>query len=54
MRRLVQLAKDGRFERQITDVVPNGEQPVGLWVDEAGGRALILTESRLQAVQFPQ
>jgi hypothetical protein len=54
MRRLVQLAKDGRFERQITDVFPNGEQPVGLWVDEAGGRALILTESRLQAVQFPQ
>jgi hypothetical protein len=54
LRRLVQLAKDGHFERQIMDVFPKGEQPVGLWVDEAGGRALILTESRLQAVQFPQ
>ncbi|MGH2355374.1 MAG: hypothetical protein ACRDJN_27510, partial [Chloroflexota bacterium] len=49
-RRVVQLAKSGPFERQVREVFPAGEHPRGLWVDEATGRALVLTDQRLQEV----
>jgi hypothetical protein len=52
LRRLVQLRKDGQFERQVADVFPPGEEPRALWVDEPAGRALVLTDRRLQEVSF--
>jgi hypothetical protein len=52
LRRVVQLAKDGRFERQALHAFAAGEQPRGLWVDELAGRALVLTDRRLQEVRF--
>jgi hypothetical protein len=51
-RRLVQLSKDGAFERQVTEVFPIGEHPRGLWVEEGSSRAVILTDRRLQEVSF--
>ncbi|HEV2124487.1 MAG TPA: hypothetical protein VGW38_17170, partial [Chloroflexota bacterium] len=51
-RRLVRFAKDGRYESQVAEVFPAGEHPRGLWVDEPNGRALILTDVRLQEVVF--
>jgi hypothetical protein len=51
-RRLLRLAKDGRFETQVTEVFGIGEHVRGLWVDESSGRALILTDQRLQEVAF--
>ncbi len=53
-RSLVQLSKDGTSARRVLDVFPVGEHPVGLWVDEPGGRALILTDARLQDVTLPK
>ncbi len=49
-RRLVRLGKDGRVTGQVLEVFRIGEQPRGLSVDEAAGRALVLTDSRLQEV----
>ena len=43
----------GRFERQVGNVFRAGEQPRGLWVDEAAGRALVLTDAHLQEVTLP-
>jgi hypothetical protein len=52
LRRVVQLRKDGQFERQVLNVFPTGEVARALWVDEPAGRALVLTERRLQEVSF--
>jgi hypothetical protein len=49
-RRLVQLSRTGRVEREIPDVTAPSDPVHGLWVDEPAGRALIVTESRLQEV----
>jgi hypothetical protein len=53
-RRLVQIGKDGQFQREVPNVYPDGETPRGLWVDEPGGRALILTTGRVQEVSLGQ
>jgi hypothetical protein len=47
-RRLVQLGKDGRVESQVLEIFPSGEQPRGLWVDEPGRRAFVITDRRVQ------
>lgn len=52
-RRVIQLSKEGQFERQIKEAFPIGEVPRGLWVDEATGRVLLLTSQRLQELVFP-
>ena len=51
-RRLLRLTKGGEFESQVMEVVPVGDQARGLWVDEPGRRALILTDRRLQEIGF--
>ena len=51
-RRLLRLTKDGQLESQVAEVLSPGEFPRGLWVDEPGRRALILTDRRLQEIGF--
>jgi hypothetical protein len=53
-RSLVQLSKDGKAARRGADAFPAGEHPLGLWVDEGAGRALVLTDARLQDVPLPR
>jgi hypothetical protein len=50
VRRLLQFARGGQLEREVRDVTMAGDPFRGLWVDEAGNRALVLTEQRLQEV----
>jgi hypothetical protein len=49
-RRLLRLTRGGQLEREVRDVTLAGDPFRGLWVDEAGNRALLLTEQRLQEV----
>ena len=49
-RRLLKLAKTGQLEAAVPDVIPIGEHVRGLWVEEAGRRALVLTDRRLREV----
>jgi hypothetical protein len=49
-RRLVQFGKNGTYERQVPEAFPVGDDPRGLWVDEASGRVLLLTDQRLMEV----
>ncbi|HET7772075.1 MAG TPA: hypothetical protein VFN74_25100, partial [Chloroflexota bacterium] len=49
-RRLLKLAKTGQLEQSVPDAIPLGEHARGLWVDETGRRALVLTDRRLQEV----
>jgi hypothetical protein len=52
-RRVVQLAKDGEFEREVREAFPVGEVPRGLWVDTATGRGLLLTDQNLFEFVMP-
>ncbi|MGI8423232.1 MAG: hypothetical protein ACR2NO_03830 [Chloroflexota bacterium] len=49
-RRILKATKSGQFEAETPDVFPIGEHAYGLWVDETGLRALVLTDRRLQEV----
>ncbi|HEX2517243.1 MAG TPA: hypothetical protein VH257_21245, partial [Chloroflexota bacterium] len=52
-RRLLQLSREGVLQGQVRDVAAAGDPAQGLWVDEGAGRALLLTEQRLQEVPLP-
>ena len=52
-RRMLRLNKDGVFEGEVSGVIAPGEIARGLWVDEAGKRALVLTTQRLALVTPP-
>jgi hypothetical protein len=52
-RRLLRLDKSGRLTGQVPDLYPAGESACGLWVGEAAGRALVLTDRRLLQAALP-
>lgn len=52
-RRMLRLNKDGAFEGEVSGVIAPGEIARGLWVDEGGKRALVLTTQRLALVTPP-
>jgi len=52
-RRMLRLNKDGVFEGEVSGVIAPGEIARGLWVDERGKRALVLTTQRLALVTPP-
>ncbi len=52
-RRLLRLNKDGVFVGEVSGVLAPGEIARGLWVDEIGKRALVLTSQRLALVTPP-
>jgi hypothetical protein len=47
-RRLLKLTKTGQLEAEVPAAFPVGELVRGLWVEETGRRALILTDRRLR------
>ena len=51
--RIVQLAKNGQFERELVGVASPGETIRDLWVDEAGDRLFVLTGERLSEYVLP-
>jgi hypothetical protein len=50
---MLRLNKDGVFEGEVSGVIAPGEIARGLWVDEGGKRALVLTSQRLALVTPP-
>jgi hypothetical protein len=52
-RRLLQLSREGVFQGQVRDAAVAEDPVQGLWVDENAGRALLLTEQRLQELPLP-
>ena len=51
--RVVQLAKNGQFERELVGIASPDEEIRDLWVDEASNRIFVLTTERLSAYVLP-